>query len=169
MFSLIIGNEDFQYYFNWYHLIDHLGGTLIPQIVLGIESLEFFADIFNDKSIYWYLMNPKFDMRRLAMHDQFLKGEVHDIGATDRVIRNDHLNYSLAHVGARRGFPKDDRVEEYVKENKLYTMVQIPGKKTRVKQYHYDKVPISLMAPYGCTDVKRTFQIGEDQLNDLGI
>jgi DNA polymerase I-like protein with 3'-5' exonuclease and polymerase domains len=170
MFSLIIGDDKEQYYFNWYALEDHLGHTPPPKAVLGIEALELLSPLFLDKSTYWYMANAKYDMRRLDIEGINIQGEIQDVLVTERIIRNDHIGkYDLDSVAKWHGISKDDQVSDYIAKNKLYTMVQIPGKKTKVKDKYFEKVPFQVIVPYGCQDVSVTYTIGEEQRSDLGI
>ncbi len=168
MFSLIIGDGDEQFYFNFNARPDHLG--VFPPVVLSMEdTLEELSPLWAEKDVLWFMHNAKFDLRRLDMEEVSIAGEIHDTEITARVLRNDHLSYSLDDVAQRLGFAKDLTVEDYINSQGLYTMVEIPGKQTKVKNMHYDLVPFNLISPYGCTDVKVTFNVGTEQLRALGL
>src|SRR5690606_29506611 len=114
--------------------------------------------------------NAKFDMRRLNLAWSVdLCGKIHCTETVERILRNDHISYSLDQVAKRRGLKKDGRVEEYISAHKLYDWVHIPGKKTREKSKKFWEVPFRLMAPYACMDARIAYQIGLEQTHELGL
>jgi DNA polymerase I-like protein with 3'-5' exonuclease and polymerase domains len=161
LFSLIVsGDED--YYFNFNPIHDHC----LPRR----DVFERLKGFFSRPDLYLFLQNAKFDMRMLAKEGIDLVGTVHCTHAVERVIKNNYFGkeaYSLAGLAVRRGWFKDDKVKEYVSKNKLYTKVEIPGKKKIIQLPHYDKVPLEVMAPYGCQDGRVTLNIGTDQVRTL--
>jgi DNA polymerase-1 len=72
------------------------------------------------------------------------------IGA--RLEYNDHMKYGLDACAERIGLRKDDAVERYIKEHKLWEWEQIPGKDKRVKRKFFQKVPPEVIIPYGAKD-----------------
>lgn len=168
LFSLIIGDDLEQFYFNFDYTPDHLGNVPNNRYILGkgqvVQALE---PLFFSTNILWFIHNAKYDMRRLDIEGVILQGEIHDTEVVARILRNDYLKYSLEEVGLRHGFEKDMRVEEYIAKHKLYTMVEQPGKKTKVKNKHYDQVPFDIISPYGCRDVQVCYSVGMEQLDAL--
>lgn len=168
MFSLIIGDSDEQFYFNFLSQPDHLGAP--PPVVLDKSDVfETLKDLFSREDILWFMHNSKFDLQRLGLEGSSINGVVHDTEVVARILRNDHMGYSLEEVAARYGFEKDPKVEEYITEHGLYTQVQIPGKKKRDKLKHFNLVPFPIIYPYGCRDVEVTYKVGVRQLNELGL
>lgn len=118
----------------------------------------------NPKTIL-YLHNAKFDMAMLDNIGINLGGVVHDTMTIERLLYNDANSLSLENCGKRLNFEKDKKVEECIKELKLWTLAMEGHKE--VKYLHYDKVPFSIIAPYAEMDVKITFALGEDQYNQI--
>jgi len=114
-----------------------------------------------------YLHNAKYDMHILKQEDISVGGQIWCTQSMARVLYNDHIRYSLAACAKRIGLEKDDAVEEYVKKHKLWEWVTIPGKKRRDKIKYYDKVPLSIMHPYGEQDVIVDWQLGVYQREEL--
>jgi DNA polymerase-1 len=85
----------------------------------------------------------------------------------ERILRNDHPKYTLDACCKRRKMKKDPRIDAYIKQNKLYTNVSIPGKKKRERQLHYEKVPFQLMTEYGLQDAVIVRKLGVDQRTKL--
>lgn len=161
LFSLIIsGDEDYYFSFNERH--DH---CLDREAVLS-RLKEFFSR----DDLYLFLHNAKFDMRMLAKEGIFISGTVHCTYAIERVIRNNYFGdsaYRLEGLAERRGWAKDDKVAEYISKHRLYSRVEIPGKKKIVQLKHFDQVPLDVIVPYGCQDGRVTLNIGVDQLQTL--
>lgn len=162
LFSLILGTGDTNYYFNFKEYSD-----CTPEQVLPREWLAQFAPLFERKQIVWFLHNAKYDLGLLSKEGLEISGIIHCTEAIARVERNDHLTYSLDACLTRIGLRKSDTVEKYIKEHKLYTKEEIPGKdKTHVNK-HFDQVPFSVIVPYGITDGGGTFTLGLHQISAL--
>lgn len=166
MFSLILGDDQHQFYFNFYDGEDHLGNKS-PVILNEMTSLIRLQGLFKNPGICWFMHNAKFDLRRLNIAGIWIEGPIHDTEVMARVIRNDHMKYSLNQVASREGFKKDDTVEEYITKHKLYDWVQIPGKQKREKNKKFYLVPFDIISSYAMTDVKVTYQVGLRQLHAL--
>jgi DNA polymerase I-like protein with 3'-5' exonuclease and polymerase domains len=150
LFSLILATEKQAYYLNFNAEPDHLGKkapVVLNRSVMG-ELLPYTTS-FNK---VWMAHNAPFDMQKLANEGLRPPVRIHCTLITERLIRNDRMDLSLEEVARGYGFTKDMRVDEYINEHKLYTMIQIPGKDKREKNKHFDKVPFSLMAQYGEND-----------------
>lgn len=169
LFSCIFGDGSTTWYFNFNDYQDEQQCpkeyTLPRTLIAGLQP------IFYDKFIY--IHNAKFDWHFVEKEGIDVKAQVWCTETMARVLDNDHLEYSLD-ACVRRAFneAKDDAVEEYIKEHKLWKWVTIPGKKTRFKEKYYDRVPFSIIVPYGSKDASLTFRLGEyqrERLSDLSI
>lgn len=120
-------------------------------------------ELFSRLNITWFIHNSKFDMRRLAIEDCFLMGNIWDTMLMERYVRNNYFKYSLDECLKRRGREKDDKPKKWIAENKAYTMLEVPGKATKEKRMHFDRIPLEIIVHYGCTDAKETFFLGKDQ------
>lgn len=162
LFSVIMTTSEKSYYFNFNEEADHLGNYSA-----SLGSVRPLLDIISTRDLL-YFANAKFDMAMLEKEGPVeWKAEIHDVLVMDRLVHNDHMKYSLDAVAKRHGFEKSDAVEEYITEHKLWNWVKIPGKKGRVKNKYYNKVPLNIIAPYGLTDGHITFQIGKIQREKL--
>lgn len=161
LFSKIFYDGITPYYFNFQDYPDE-GVKGLPR-----TYLQKFDPLYKAAPILWYLHNAKFDQHMLAQEQLFLKGRVWCTQSMARVLYNDHMKYSLAACGGRIGEEKDDAVEEYIKKNKLWEWVKIPGKKKREKIKYYDKVPLSIIHPYGEQDVKVCWKVAKDQAAEM--
>lgn len=151
-FALIIGTDTFQYYFS------------VPELGSRINHL---SEILLDKKKTWFLHNAKFDLHFLSELGLEVTGKTYCTQTLARIDYNDHMMYSLDQCAKRIGYEKSKVVEEYVSKNKLYTWLDVPGKKTRVKQPHFDRVPESVMLEYACKDVEVTYKLGKYHLENI--
>lgn len=158
MFALQIATEKQAFYFNLH--------PLHPEPWMHEEILDELDDIFADTDKTWFIHNAKFDLHRLANHDKEIAGRVHCTQATARLIYNQHMRYSLDACLKRRGRAKNPVVENYIKEHRLWTMVTLPYKSTRVKNKHYDQVPYPIMFEYGCDDAFDVLWLGQEQIKE---
>ncbi len=114
--------------------------------------------------------NAKFDLRMLQHWGFDLAkygGKVADTAVLGRLVRNDHMSYSLADAGARIGFPKSDEVKKYIGKHHLYTFRNSQYKSKRAKDMHFDRVPIDIMERYAKNDAYVTFKLYEKLLPQL--
>lgn len=169
LFSIIIADETDGYYFNFLDQPDHKGQYPDPEAVLPREWIKFMQPIFDHKASLWFIHNAKFDLHKLKLEGVDIWGAVHCTEVTERIIRNDFLDYSLDACAKRRGWAKDDRVMEYIMKNKLYTQVPIPGKKARDKRMRFDLVPLEILVEYGIHDAKLHRALGMSQIRSLGV
>ena len=160
LFSIILADEAGAVYFNFQ---DYPG--ISPDYVLPDPRV--LKPVFGNEASYWFAHNAKFDMAMLRMDGMQLAGTVHCTQAIGMVIRNDKFSYSLDNLAAERGYRKDNTVERYIKDNKLWKWVDIPGKKTRKKDKYYFKVPFDIIVPYGIRDAEITRALGLAQLADI--
>jgi DNA polymerase-1 len=160
LFSLIIGVSPTEaYYYNFFIYADPEASCLPRKL------LRSFQELFNDPHKLWYLQNAKFDMAMLAQEKLHLDGTIHCTQAQGRVEYNEHRSYSLEAQLKRIGLAKDGGPEAWIAENKdiATEVVQIPGKKTKVTNKFYYKVPFNIIVPYGLADGTGTFALGEHQ------
>lgn len=163
LFSLILATVRESYYFNF---MSYPG--LDEQYVLGPTHLGVLkARILEDPSRLWFGHNIKFDQHILAQEGIFLQGKLHDTKVGARLLRNDHMTYSLDAVAKRAGWEKSDAVAAYIREHGLWDWVQIPGKKTRDKALYFTKVPFEVIAPYGEQDGRVTYDLAVLQRREL--
>lgn len=160
LFAIQISDGESNYYFNF-----HDYGTEVES--LGRECIEGLRILFSDNTKVWYIHNAKFDLRRLAIEGIYIEGSVHCTQMCERFLYNQHQTYSLAACAKRRGKSKDDAVENYIREHKLWEWQEKVGRKTRSKKKFYERVPFDIMFEYGCLDAKLVYDIGEEQRDKL--
>ena len=160
LFSIQFSDEHEDYYFNFQ---EYETG----EAVLEFSRIKELQPIFENKTIF--IQKAKFDMAFLYKEGiRFDTCDVHDTEVAGRIIRNDHMKYSLDEQSKRElGEEKDDRVMEYLKKNKLFTAETIPGKDTVFKAFHFNEVPFNIIAPYGCKDTNLTRKLGVKQISQL--
>jgi DNA polymerase-1 len=143
-FSFQVATNKEEYYFD---------SRVIPNLWGMLEIRSFLS---SDRT--WILQNPKFDMRMLDSVGCPVGGRIIDLTIAARLVRNDHLTYSLDAQAKRYGMAKDDKVKQYIKDNNLYSeRIDQFGKAQKNPQY--DQVPIELMEEYGCRDVRVTYNL----------
>lgn len=154
LFSIIIADKDDEFYFDFMH-------TLEPELMAVVmNEIDWYEKL-------WFMHNAIFDMTMLYMScGHRIEGIVHDTMAIERLVYNDRYQneFDLATVAARYGYKKDDTVERYIDDNKLWEWESIPGKQQRKKNKHYDQVPFDLIVPYGERDARITYDIGMKQI-----
>lgn len=155
LFSIIIADDEKVFYFNFKPY-----PGLSQDFVLTTAHLQAFKPLFANPDILWFLHNAKYDKAILANEGLFLAGTIHCTRVGGRVLYNEYFNYDLDSSLERIGLRKDDTVERYIEEHKLYEIKQIPGKKTKKKNKFYDRVPFDIIVPYGCRDGSGTFALG---------
>ena len=93
----------------------------------------------------WYLQNAKFDLKMLKRKGVHLEGTFHDITSLGRIVRNDHLLYSLdAQAQRELRIPKDKALPDYIKKHGLYEVRtrRYSGEKYKVPQFY--KAPLTV-------------------------
>jgi DNA polymerase I-like protein with 3'-5' exonuclease and polymerase domains len=176
IFSLIISTNEDTYYFNFQAYDDvKFGDTFYPAILpeFILNKAHTFA-VLNEQVFFnplrtYFIHNAKFDWRMLSKEGVTLEGTVHCSYAIERVIRNNYgpKAYNLAACAARRGLEKDEAVAEFISKHKLYTKVNVPGKKKIVEHPHFEKVPWQIMTAYGEKDGHLHLTIGLDQVKTI--
>ena len=161
LFSIIIADKTDEYYFNFQAYENFPSENILPT-----SWLKEFQALF-DLPILWFIHNAKFDLAFLHREGLTIRGEVHCTQAIARVEYNEHLKYSLDSCLQRIGLAKDDAVEKYIEEHKLYEKRQVPGKKTQETFKFYDKVPPEIIIPYGCQDARGCYALGVSQIDSI--
>jgi DNA polymerase I-like protein with 3'-5' exonuclease and polymerase domains len=162
LFSIIIGDEEDTFYFNFKDYPDEgvvgLGDRYLRRLSVFFEGFRRY--IFH---------NAKYDLGVLRREGIEVGGKIHDTMVVERLLDSRLFGkvFSLSATAKRYGLEKSDEVEKYVSDNKLFTLMQAPGKKTKDRIPHYDKVPMSIIQPYGETDQIITFGIYKKQLERL--
>lgn len=162
MFSLILAMKATDgtvvpFYFNFWP--SYPGVAL--EHVLTRDHLLKLKILFDDADKKWYIHKFNFDMHVLGVEGLEIAGEVFCTLTQGRVEYNEHLKYNLDASLARIGLKKHDTVEEWIKENKAFEVVDIPGKKQQKKNKFFYKVPYDIIVPYGCADASGGFSLGE--------
>lgn len=159
VFAIIIATMGETYYFNFNR--DH-------RECHAPEGINRFASLFRNPSTTIFLANAKFDLGMLVQYGLDTPAcTIHDVLCADRIIYNDQIRINLSTVAKKYGLAKSDAVEEYITKNHLWKWVSIPGKRTRVKEKWFDKVPFEIIQPYGETDARITYEIGMKQIAEL--
>lgn len=165
LFSIIVSNGKEAYYFNTLAYPDF--GW---EGVLTLDEIrDCLAPALSNEKITWFMHNAKFDLAILYMAQMEVAGPVHCSEAIHRLVYNDKLSYSLDQCAKDIGLSKDDAVEEYIKKHKLYEKISVPGKKKKVTNKFFDKVPPEVIIPYGEQDAKVTHALGMWQLSQINI
>lgn len=160
LFSIQFSDAGEDYYFNF----NNYGGS---EPLLQFSDIMRLEPLFRDRTIF--IQNAKFDMAFLYNEGlRFYSTDIHDTEVAARLIRNDHLSYSLDNQAQRElGEAKDDAVMEYLKKNKCFTSIRVPGKDSVYKAFHFDQVPFEIITKYGCKDTRLTYDLGMKQLAQL--
>lgn len=149
------------YYWNFQHYD-------ADSIVWGFDKIRRLQPIFNHGTRFAH--NAIFDMHFLANEGIEFPCDIHCTMIQARVLRNDHMSYSLDACVERElgeGYKKDDRVEKYIEERGLWKWQTIPGKEKRDKIKHFNLVPFDIIKPYAETDAELTLLLGEKQEADF--
>lgn len=123
------------------------------------EYRQDFAPLFDSDQRLWILQNAKFDMRMMRSVGFEIGGTVCDIVVLARLVRNDHMLYSLDAQAKRYGWAKgQDKIKQYIKDHDLFE-VRRDFFGVESKHPRYDKVPLELMEEYACLDSRLTFDL----------
>ena len=156
MFALQLSTAKATYYFNFH---DYGDGT---PVLKAREVIAILAPVFADKNKIVFIHNAKFDLRRFAIDGLYPDAGIHCTQTCARMVYNQHFLYSLEACAKRAGLAKDDAVEAYIKEHKLYGKDSNGDKK---KLFHL--VPFPIMFEYGCNDTEVCRTIGMAQHEEL--
>jgi len=165
LFAVSFATDSYKFYLNLYDGPDYLGNHAPDKYVMPYESLKEFSPVWDNHNIHWFIHNASHDLQKLEYEGVKLAGTVVCTMISERILTNNlgPKDYSLAHCSLRRGWYKIDEVEKCITENKLYTMVQVPGKKKKIKRKHFEKVPFILLAEYAEKDAELHLKIGLSQ------
>jgi DNA polymerase-1 len=158
LFSIIFTDDEDSYYFNFQKYAD-----VDEESTLDRSLLALLKPVFGNPLSRWFAHKANFDQHVLAREGLFIAGEIHCTKAVALLEYNEHQSYDLAACAERIGEKKDDAVEDYIAKHKLYTKIAVRGKAKKVVRKHFDLVPFSLIAPYGCTDARVTKRLGHHQ------
>ena len=155
LFSIILADATESYYLNFQEYAGLDATWTLPR-----EWLARLKPIFGNPETLWFMHNAKFDMAMLLREGLEVAGQVHDTEVCARLIESNHLSYTLDLCAKRIGLKKSKIVDDYIDKHKLYTMYIPPGKKTKKKDKHFDKVPFHIISEYGEQDGRITHQLG---------
>ena len=158
LFSVIISCEQEDFYFNFKDYPEENVCALPTQYLLKI------VDLAQDNLKINLMQNAKFDMHMLAREGIFFAGKIYDTAVLDRVHFNQHMRYNLAEITKRWGDEKLDIVWKYIEENKLKTKTHHERFNKTIEQPHFDRVPFSIIQPYGEQDGAGTLNVGKQIL-----
>lgn len=153
---MAIATEVNEYYFDF-------------QTELSYSDLNAFKDIFNNPKTLWVNHHIKFDLHFIRREGIEILGDVWCTLVMARVSRNDHMSYSLDSCGERIGVLKNTAVKEYLDSHGCFDYVTIPGKKTRIKNYHFEQVPREILMPYALQDARVAYSLYQDQMNQFNL
>lgn len=157
LFSVIFQTEFEGFYFNF-----NDDPSIPEEYRLPREWVERFSPCF-DKGVT-FAHNAKFDWHMLEKAGCKVRGDMWCTLTGARILDNDVHRYGLAECAERIGLEKDEAVEAYIKEHKLWDWITIPGKQNRKKNKYYDRVPFHIIVPYGLRDASVTYRLGMKQL-----
>ncbi len=161
LFSIIVASETQSYYFNFK---DYTG----EQVAVLMEDLELVRAFFRGSRL-WYFHNARFDLAMLRNLGIEVGGTIHDSMAIARVLDSTLFpnQFSLNECARSIDMQKDDAVKTWILKNKAFTESTSQGKKTKSKNLHFDRVPLSLIVPYGEQDAEITFKLGAWQVQEV--
>jgi len=169
LFSLQISDGLRTFYFNFNAGPDHNGILPDPECILDEKDLNKLDILFDDSKRRWYIHYARFDLQKLYLCKKLLTGKVHCTMNFARLYQNTLPSYSLDNCLKRIGMSKNDKVAEYIKEHKLFTVVKNPHKIKSDKLLHFDKVPLNIMVEYGESDAELVWKLGEYQVGNFKI
>ena len=161
LFSIILSAGEDDFYINFLDYPDELIKAL-PK-----SKIQMLKPLFDNPRTTWFLQNAKFDMHMLAKEGLVIKGKVLDLMFLDRLHYNQHKSYRLAEITKRWGDEKLDIVWDYITKNKLLTKTEYPEFGKTEEKPHFDKVPFSIMQPYGEQDGRATLNVGKKILSRI--
>lgn len=167
IFLATVSVEGHDFCFNFNDRPDHLGNFAPTDTVLSFEDFKELIKVLNGFDIL-FLHNAKFDMHFTYKHAGMLPRGIYCTKLLARLNYNLLPSYSLANLGKKIGFEKDDTVEKYISKHKLYTNVEVGKKKPRQDKY-YDLVPFDIITHYACTDTYVTLKLGTYCLEQINL
>lgn len=162
LFSVIVASKDAAYYFNFN---DYQPEQNAPKITDKVTLARLF---WQNQSRLWVFQNAKFDLHFLAKEGFLPSGRFYDCMIGGRLIDNIQESYSLDSMAERfLGERKDDKVKEWLIENKCFTLEPVEGRKNPIKLLHFDRVPFDLISSYALKDARLTFDLWYEQMRCL--
>lgn len=167
IFGMAFATEKAEYYFPF----SLAGDTDLVPYMKHLEYVSLprgwmkkLAPLFADAKRSWINHNIQFDMNFFRQEGMPLAGKVYCTMTMARIEYNDHMRYGLNDCAEREfGDGKDDAVKDYMVKNKLFELISIPGKKTRIKNYFFHRVPLDIIGPYACKDARLAFDLKRRQ------
>ena len=143
-FALIASNHSRSFYFDNRILPDSAIRKVTTEILNYVPTKIF--------------QNAKFDLKMAGKQWGLTTfGSIEDTEILGRLVRNDHLKYSLADQAKREGLYKSrDEVETFIKKNKI-----------KKEETGYSQVPLGILAPYALNDGSVTLQLKNKLLPQL--
>lgn len=107
-----------------------------------------------------FLLNSKFDARMLSHWGiNIFAKPTYDCAFMSRILRNDHMLYSLAAQAKRQGLEKSTAVDKAIKEGKHYEVRKdFFGAEYKVPRY--DRVDREVLKKYALLDSSITYKLG---------
>lgn len=163
LFSIIIAGAPGVFYFNFERYEGLDDNFVLHEPAYWAELREFFK-----KERIWFFQNAKFDLAFLLKEGITIGGMIHDTKTTARLIDNDRMSYSLKELAREYvGKEKSEAVEEYIKEHKLFSMVDVPHKTNRERRARFHEVPFEIISEYGLQDGTITYDLGMWQIDKI--
>lgn len=157
LFSIIIASDKAEYYFNF-----ALYEGCIENWLLRSHK-EALTELFLQNR-RWYFCNAKFDMHVLAQEGIELheEAEVFCNQALGRIVRNDLFQYGMDALCKRwLGRDKSTTVTDYCATHELVLKEKEEWKKQSRTRALFHSVPLDVIAPYGCSDARNTYDLGK--------
>jgi len=162
MFALIIAGPQGVYYFNFQPYPDCVSkDNVIPR-----EWLKELEEFFHAQENTLAAHNAKFDLAALSKEGIQVRAKVHCTEALGRIQQNNLFNYKLESLARAIGLSKSDSVSDYIDKHGLFTSA-LDSKGKKVKEKHFDRVPLEVIWPYGEQDGIITRALAIHQLDKI--
>lgn len=161
LFSIIVSCEQDDFYFNFKDYPEE-GIEALPK-----HYISRLNEIAADKEKTNIGQNFKFDLKMLAKEGIYILGKTYDLAVIEKIHFNQHLRYNLAEIAKRWGDEKLDIVWKYIEDNKLFTKTYHERLNKTEEKPHFDKVPFSIIQPYGCQDGRATLDTALKVLSSI--
>jgi DNA polymerase-1 len=166
LFSIIIGNETDEYYFNFHDYGD--GTPVLPRSFIEEIAHNLFT---SGKTFVGH--NLKYDMHILNAEGFPLPGAYHDTMVTERILNyrlsEKSHDFALADTAERYGAKKEkDLIVEWFSQNPQFVKkTKLWFKKQAVKDKDYSSIPPDKMFIYGVGDIRATRFVYHKQMKRL--
>lgn len=174
LFSVIISNGEKTFYFNFNDHFDNNNEKPHEEFTIPREWMNRFTPLLHQLNSTWFMHNAKFDLAMIAKEGLSCMGDVHCTEAMARLVDSRWKSYRLKECLSRMQkdlgrsvTQKSDAVEEFIKKNKLFRKVKLKGKEKEDVEKFFHMVPLDIIAPYGITDAKATWELGDYQRKKL--